>query len=202
MIDVALAISPCTPPNDTIRDEIVPDQQKYETFLNSGSRLYFEIQRTLTVVASPLSSARRAYGSRQRWCRSMPRRTGGAKLERHAVQDRHLIPRNPFGGAVRLQFKTAVSTVSPRVLMEYGSTAVAKSARRINVLLTLPVDSARSRRCYPDRTKRNAAQAHAGRSYRRVKTVDNASGMKRRAVDYATARNCDSAQLRRVLSTE
>ncbi|VDZ98859.1 Ribosomal RNA large subunit methyl transferase N [Salmonella enterica subsp. enterica] len=46
MIDVALAIS-LHAPNDTIRDEIVPINKKYniETFLGRGSPLSGEIQR-------------------------------------------------------------------------------------------------------------------------------------------------------------
>ncbi len=82
MIDVALAIS-LHAPNDTIRDEIVPINKKYniETFLNSV-RGYISKSN-----ANPWSCDYRVChaGSRQRRYRARPR-TGGA-AERYAVQD-------------------------------------------------------------------------------------------------------------------
>ncbi|STV06861.1 ribosomal RNA large subunit methyltransferase N [Klebsiella pneumoniae] len=69
MIDVALAIS-LHAPNDTIRDEIVPINKKYniETFPQLGARLYFEVQRQ----PGPGDHRVRDAGSRQRRHRARP----------------------------------------------------------------------------------------------------------------------------------
>lgn len=122
MIDVALAIS-LHAPNDTIRDEIVPINRKYniETFL-SAVRRYLEKsnanQGRVTVEYVMLDHINDS--------------TDDAHQLAEVLKDTpckiNLIPWNPFPAPLRPQPNSRVDRFS-KVLMEYGFTTIVRKTR-------------------------------------------------------------------------
>jgi 23S rRNA (adenine2503-C2)-methyltransferase len=137
MIDVALAIS-LHAPNDTIRDEIVPINKKYniETFLELGARLYFESnanQGRVTIEYVMLDHVNDGTEHAHEL----------AALLKDTPCKINLIPWNPFPGAPYGRSSNSRIDRFSKVLMEYGLPL--SCVKRAAMILMPPVVSWRRR---------------------------------------------------------